>query len=141
MAKKSQNSAATLSGAPMPIQVHEDDDMRPVAVVVDGKSLVAVLGHASRARVRPQTVAAPAAFSAAAQADRVLPVVVTSSTRISVLPETSPWQLKLPSTLPRRCDREAPTWGGVSLVRTSSFSSKPRPVSLASSRARSEDWL
>ena len=39
MAKNPQNSITTLPGAPMPIQVQEDADMRPVAVVVDGKSL------------------------------------------------------------------------------------------------------
>ena len=38
MANKPQN-ATTLPGAPMPIQVQEDEDMRPLAVVVDGKSL------------------------------------------------------------------------------------------------------
>ena len=39
MAKKPQNSTTTLPRAPMPIQVQEDEDMRPMAVVVDGKSL------------------------------------------------------------------------------------------------------
>ncbi len=39
MAKKPQNSTPTLPGAPMPIKVQEDEDMRPVAVVVDGRSL------------------------------------------------------------------------------------------------------
>ena len=38
MAKKPQNSAATLSSAPMLTQVQEDDKMRIVAVVVEGKS-------------------------------------------------------------------------------------------------------
>ena len=41
MAKKFQNSAI-LPTAPMPIQVQEDEDMRPVAVMVDGKSLAVV---------------------------------------------------------------------------------------------------
>ena len=39
MAKKPQNPARTLPSAPLPIQVHEDEDMRPMAVVVEGKSL------------------------------------------------------------------------------------------------------
>ncbi len=38
MAKKPQFST-TLTSAPMPIQVQEDGDLRPVAVVVDGKRL------------------------------------------------------------------------------------------------------
>ena len=41
MPKKSHNAAPSLPkpGAPMPLQVQEDEDMRPVAVVLDGKSL------------------------------------------------------------------------------------------------------
>ena len=39
MAKKLQNATSIPPGTPMPIRVQEDDDMRPVAVMVDGKTL------------------------------------------------------------------------------------------------------
>ena len=85
-------------------------------------------GHASLASTNACTDVAPAAFSAAAQAERVLPVVATSSIRIKETPERSAWHWKLPSTLDRRSSRPCDaTWGGVFLVRVNSCLSKGIP--------------
>jgi len=39
MAKNSQNATTARPGAPMPVQVQDDEDMRPLVVTVDGESL------------------------------------------------------------------------------------------------------
>ena len=64
----------------------ETELYRMISTEVEGLTEGQLDFHTSRATVSPHTEAAPASFSAVAQADRVLPVVATSSTKITDSP-------------------------------------------------------
>ncbi len=70
-----------------------------------------------RAHIQASTVSTPASRSTSANASRVLPVVMTSSTKATCRASTGRVRAKAPRRLRRRCAAGSRDWAGVARVR------------------------